>query len=156
MKKTISLVKIQSVILSLVLYAAIALTMTACGELDNNSSANASPVTSSEGSKEDVKIIGEGKTSFVLKVTDLDGKSTDFTVKTDKKTVGDALLELNLIEGENAQYGLYIKSVNGIRADYEKDGTYWAFYIDGAYASSGVDTTDIEEGKTYELKVTKG
>ena len=35
------------------------------------------------------------------------------------------------------------------------DQTYWAFYVDGEYAMSGVDTTIIEEGKAYAFKVEK-
>lgn len=45
--------------------------------------------------------------------------------------------------------------VNGIIADYDVDKTYWAFYINGEYAMSGVDTTKIEEGAAYSLKVEK-
>ena len=64
-------------------------------------------------------------------VVDADGNETNFVVSTDKETVGDALLELNLIEGEEGDYGLYVKTVNGITADYDTDGTYWAFYVNG-------------------------
>jgi len=35
------------------------------------------------------------------------------------------------------------------------DQTYWAFYINGEYASTGVDSTNIEEGSTYTFKVEK-
>lgn len=36
--------------------------------------------------------------------------------------------------------------------DYDADGAYWAFYINGEYASTGVDSTNIEAGATYTLK----
>lgn len=78
-----------------------------------------------------------------------------FTIKTDKDTVGAALLEHGLISGENGQFGMYIKSVNGIVADFDVDKSYWAFYIDGEYAMSGVDTTTITEGARYQLAYTK-
>ena len=78
-----------------------------------------------------------------------------FTIKTDKDTVGAALLEHGLISGENEQFGMYIKSVNGIVADFDVDKSYWAFYIDGEYAMSGVDTTTITEGAKYQLAYTK-
>ena len=35
----------------------------------------------------------------------------------------------------------------------DKDGKYWAFYVNGEYASAGVDATDITEGATYAFKV---
>ncbi len=65
------------------------------------------------------------------------------------------MLELNLIAGDDSEYGLYVKTVNGITADYDVDQTYWAFYIDGEYAMTGVDTTDITPGVAYSFKVEK-
>jgi len=97
---------------------------------------------------------GEGKTAFYFNVTDLEGKVTKFLIKTDKTVVGDALLELKLITGENGAYGLYVKSVNGITADYDKDKAYWAFYIGDQYASTGVDATKITENATYGFVMT--
>ena len=35
---------------------------------------------------------------------------------------------------------------------YDKDGKYWAFYENGAYASAGVDSTNITEGAVYAFK----
>jgi len=99
--------------------------------------------------------MGEGQTVFDFVVVDKEGKETAFEIHTDKTIVGDALQELGLIDGEESTYGLFIKSVNGIVADYDVDKTYWAFYINGEYAMSGVDTTEIEEGAAYSLKVEK-
>ncbi len=79
-------------------------------------------------------ILGEGSVKFTFIVVDADGNETNFVVNTDKETVGDALLEQNLIEGEEGDYGLYVKTVNGITADYDTDQTYWAFYVNGEYA----------------------
>ncbi|MBQ2119193.1 MAG: DUF4430 domain-containing protein, partial [Clostridia bacterium] len=53
-------------------------------------------------------------------------------------------------------YGLYVKKVNGITADYDTDKAYWAFYLNGEYASTGVDSTDIDENVKYSLVYTKG
>ncbi|MBO5789865.1 MAG: DUF4430 domain-containing protein, partial [Clostridia bacterium] len=74
---------------------------------------------------------------------------------TDKDTVGSALLEHGLIAGEEGQFGLYVKVVNGMTADYDVDRSDWAFYIDGEYAMTGVDSTEITEGVTYQLAYTK-
>lgn len=92
---------------------------------------------------------------FAFTVVDKDGNETAFEVSTDKETVGEALLDAKLIEGEESEYGLYVKVVNGITADYNVDQTYWAFYVNGEYATAGVDTTAIEEGVTYTFKVEK-
>ncbi len=47
------------------------------------------------------------------------------------------------------------ETVNGITADYDKDGVYWAFYVNDEYAQSGVDSTTITEGAAYAFKVEK-
>ena len=69
--------------------------------------------------------------------------------------MGAALQKLNIISGEDSQYGLYIKEVTGITADYDKDGTYWAFYVDGQYALTGADLTDVKAGAVYTFAVEK-
>ena len=100
------------------------------------------------------KEFGEGEKVLTVEVT-AEEKTVVFTVKTDESTVGAALLANDLIAGEQGDYGLYIKSVNGIIADYSVDQSYWAFYIGDDYASTGVDSTDITEGTVYKLVYTK-
>lgn len=104
----------------------------------------------------DVTVLGEGVTVFAFTVKDLEGNTTDFEIHTDKTVVGEALEELSLLSGEEGPYGLYVKEVNGITADYETDGSYWAFYINGEYALTGVDVTDIAEGDSYMMCQEKG
>lgn len=134
-----------SFILCIVLITAMALTTIGC-----NDGKNYDTVTVSDGA-----VLGEGAVEFPLEIVDGEGISINVTVKTDKTTVGEALLDVKLIAGDVEQYGLYIKCVNGIVADYDADGTYWAFYVDGEYAMSGVDTTDVVEGAKYSLKIEK-
>ncbi len=138
--------KLTSLLLCMMLIVAMALTAGCSGKKND-----ASP----ERQLFDGGVMGEGQTTFDFVVVDKEGKETAFEIHTDKTIVGDALQELGLIDGEESTYGLFIKSVNGIVADYDVDQTYWAFYINGEYAMSGVDTTEIEEGKTYSLKVEK-
>ena len=97
---------------------------------------------------------GKGEKTLSVEVKAED-KSVLFTIHTDKKTVGEALLEHKLIDGDEGPYGLYVKVVNGITADFDEDQTYWAFYIDGDLAMTGVDMTDIDESATYRLERTK-
>lgn len=103
----------------------------------------------------DATEVGEGETQFTFEVVDGEGNATYFLVNTDKTTVGEALVELELIAGDESDYGLYVKTVNGITADYDVDQTYWAFYVDGEYAMTGVDSTDVVAGSTYSFKVEK-
>ncbi len=148
--KMTSFGKKLSFIVCIVLIAAMALVTTGCNDNKNDIEEISSVIATSLS--ED-NVIGKGETSFNLTVTDADGNETEFTVNTDKKTVGDALIELDFISGDEGQYGLYVKTVNGITVDYDKDGKYWAFYVDGEYAMAGVDTTEIDENVTYAFKV---
>ena len=104
----------------------------------------------------DGQTIGEGSVTFAAQIESLDGTKISFTVKTDKTIVGEALQELGVLKGEEGPYGLYIKAVNGKTLDYDKDGAYWAFYVDGAYAVTGVDETTIVETSVYLLRAEKG
>ena len=98
--------------------------------------------------------LGTGKTAVEVEVKAED-KSVTFTLHTDKTTLGDALMEQHLIAGEQSEYGLYVKVVNGITADYDKDGHYWALSKGGEALMTGVDTTEIKDGEHYELVYAK-
>ena len=143
MKKNLQ--KCTALLLALVL----ALSLTACAPVAPEKD-DTSLVPVADGA-----VVGEGGKTFQMEVTDADGKVVKFTVKSDADTVGAALLALGIIAGDDSQYGLYVKSVNGIAADYDKDQTWWGFYIDGVSASAGVDSTDIVNGSTYGFKVEK-
>lgn len=146
--------KMRTTFLCMMLMVTMALCMAGCSS--NNSNGDVAEVenTNSVGESK-VTVLGEGATVFAFAVVDKDGTESVFEIHTDKEIVGEALLELELIAGEMGSYGLYVKSVNGITADYDTDGTYWAFYVNGEYASSGVDTTAIKEGESYMFKVEK-
>ena len=150
--------KLTSFILCMVLIVAMALGTTGCnGSTGKDTSSSVgtevNQQTDSNASEAGATVLGTGSTEFSLAVVDQEGSETQFEIHTDKKTVGEALLELGLIAGEESEYGLYVKTVNGITVDYDKDGAYWAFYINGEYASSGVDSTEITEGESYSFKV---
>ena len=143
--------KLTSFILCMVLIVAMALGTTGC---NGSTGKDTSSGVGTEGDTQaDVSVLGTGSTEFSLTVVEQEGSETQFEIHTDKETVGEALLELGLIDGEESGYGLYVKTVNGITVDYDKDGAYWAFYINGEYASSGVDSTKITEGESYSFKV---
>lgn len=56
---------------------------------------------------------------------------------------------------DGAEIGEGSKNVNGMTADCDKDGVYWAFYIDGEYAMTGVDATNITDGAQYAFRMEK-
>ena len=100
--------------------------------------------------------LGKGEKTVTVEVEAEENKVT-FTIKTDAETLGDALLENKLVEGDSSEYGLFITSVNGIKADFTADGSYWAFYIGDEYATTGVDGEKLDGTKdtVYRLVYTK-
>ena len=100
------------------------------------------------------KTFGEGKNTFDFQVV-IGEHNVTFTINTDKTIVGQALIDNNLIAGDQGDFGLYVKTVNGILADYDIDASYWGFYKDGEIMMTGVDMTDIEQGAHYEMVYTK-
>ncbi len=143
--------KSLSYLFCIVLIAAMALCTIGCNAKNQTSQPQSLGAIKGD-SQEDATVLGEGDTSFTFTVIGTDGNEVAFLINTDKETVGEALLELELIDGENGDYGLYVKTVNGITLDFDKDGKYWAFYANGEYAMSGVDTTEIKDGATYSFK----
>lgn len=154
--------KMRNSVMRMTLIMALSLALVACGKKAEAPAETTTVETEVADVAEDTSAgitddaaTEEGTLSFTLEVVDGDGNTTNFTINTTKATVGEALLDEGLIEGEESEYGLYVKTVNGVTADYDVDQTYWAFYIDGEYASTGVDQTDVVDGSTYSFKVEK-
>lgn len=99
--------------------------------------------------KEDTTF-GDGEKTVYVKFR-LGEKSIQFTLNTDKDTLGEALIENDIIKGEKGPYGMYVKEANGITADYNQTKSYWSFYKDSEYLTTGVDETEISDEEHYEI-----
>ena len=130
---------------ALALVLALMLSLAACGAKAEGLWANATYTEDTE--------LGEGATTITVEVTAED-KTVTFTIHTDGTTLRQALEENGLIAGDESDYGLYVKTVDGMTADYDADGLYWAFYKSGEYLMTGVDTTETADGEQYELVCT--
>ena len=98
--------------------------------------------------------LGEGAKTIYVEVV-AGEESVTFTIHTDKENLADAMLEHGLVEGENSTYGLYIKKVNGITADYNIDASYWSLTVGGEYSMDGASFTTLTDGAHYEFTYTK-
>ncbi|MBQ6892717.1 MAG: DUF4430 domain-containing protein [Clostridia bacterium] len=126
MKKQNLFVRISLVLVLLLLVAAV---MIGCGE-----------------TKENVQC------TFTFTATFLDGSTKTEEITTYEATVGDALLELGIVEGEEGDFGLTVYKVYGEEHDFTKDSSYWAIYVDGEYAMSGIDSIRCTDVKEVELR----
>ena len=86
----------------------------------------------------------------------VDGQDTvTKSITTDAAYLREALEEEKLIAGEESQYGLFVKTVNGVTVDESKQ-QWWCFTKGGADLFTGVDTTPIADGDTYEITLKTG
>lgn len=133
--------KVLSLILALMI-AASALILVSCSEKKQDPSSDPS--------------VAENKYTITFVMVDDKGESHNYTISTGSDNLREALEGENLISGSETGYGLMVDTVCGIRADYSKDGAYWALYIGENYAMTGVDDTKLTDGGVYKFVYTKG
>lgn len=100
-----------------------------------------------------------GAKSVTVAVVDDQGTKTEYSCKTDAEYLLDVMKELEAdgltFGGEDSSYGLMIDTVNGLKADYEADGAYWYFYVNGEACMNGVSTEPVHDGDAFEIVYTK-
>ena len=88
-----------------------------------------------------------------LTITVTVGNVTEtLAVATTEQTLGAALLKEGLISGSDSEYGLFVDTVNGHFADSAKN-EYWVFTKGGEWVTTGVDSTPIADGESYEWSI---
>ena len=137
--------KLLKALLLLLLAVILVCTLTACADIDRTGDWETATYDRDT-------TLGKGEKTITVKVV-ADGQTLTFTVKTDKENLEDALVEVELIDGDVDAFGMYIKKVNGIVADYDADKHYWAITKDGESTLSAKSTV-IADGDTYELTKT--
>ena len=96
-----------------------------------------------------------GGKSFTVMVTHGDNSEKVFQYTTQAEKLGSYLETQGLIESEGADDGMF-HTVDGEKADWNENQSYWAFYIDGEYAMTGIYDTVIADGCAYKLVYTIG
>ena len=99
----------------------------------------------------------EGSKTIEISITHKDGAEKKFTLHTDAQYLLDAIKEYDedLLQGEQAQYGLYIKTIDGYTCN-ETAQEWWGYTKAGAYVETGVELTPIYDGDSYEFKLNVG
>lgn len=152
--------KISTKLLAVLMCVAFLLSLCACGSdnetVDSTQAVKtevADPLWENAVYTEDVTL-GEGETTIDV-VVEAGEKSIVVTINTDAKNLEDAITGVDLVQGDQSEYGLFIKVVNGITADYDVDQSYWSINKNGEYMMSGAKDTEIANGDKYELVYTK-
>lgn len=109
----------------------------ACGKADTNSDANSGSVETKTISIT-VTVIAKDKTEKV------------FNIETDKKTLGDALFQEGIVTEDEHKSGYY-SYIDGVRADYAKDSSWWCFTKGGETVMVGANDLKIADGDKFEI-----
>ena len=136
--------KILSVVSLFALLAVTALFVISCGQ-NNQTPTDTQAVSDAQNTT----------VTITVQVTDNEGKTADYKITTAETTLRGALEQEKLVEGEESEYGLYIKTVAGVTADYDTDGSYWALYQRDEYLMTSADTTPIADGDLFRIVYTK-
>lgn len=99
----------------------------------------------------------EGAKTLTIEVVNDKAETTSYEVHTDAEYLRQAMEETEglTFEGTESSYGLMVETVNGLTADYNTDGAYWAFYVNGEYCNYGIDSQPVADGEAYSIVYTK-
>lgn len=95
------------------------------------------------------------KVHFTFVVTHDDGTEKTFELETEKKTLGEALLENDLVVEAAGSSGLY-DTVDGETAYWDDGEAWWCFSCNGESLMVGIDDTELTDGASYEAVFTRG
>lgn len=96
----------------------------------------------------------EGEKHITLTVTYEDETSQEYAIDTTAQYLKEAIEGEVELGGSDSEYGFYLESVNGVTADYDADGAYWAIYVNDEYGMYGLDTQPVTDGDHYALVYT--
>ncbi len=93
----------------------------------------------------------EGSKAITIEVV---GKEKDATyeLKTDAKYLVEAMDEAKGLTYEMAD-GM-INTINGETADYSKNSSYWAIYVNDEYGMYGANEQPVEDGDVFKFEYT--
>ena len=101
-------------------------------------------------------IPAEGSKSITIEVVGKDGRSEEYTLRTDAEYLRQAMEDADglTFSGTESEYGMMVETVNGTTADYNVDKSYWSFYVNGEYCNYGIDTQPVMDGDQFSIVYT--
>lgn len=98
----------------------------------------------------------EGSKEITIEVINSAGESTMYELKTDAEYLEQAMEEAEGLdfEYEDGPYGATVHTVNGEKADYNTDGAYWGFNVNGDYCNYGISEQPVEDGDAFQIVYT--
>lgn len=97
----------------------------------------------------------EGGKNIKVEIITVEAADKTVEIKTDAEFLRQALEQENLIQGDESEFGLFVKTVDGVTADDSKQ-EWWCITKNGEQLMTGVDFTPIADGEHYEITLTAG
>ena len=95
-----------------------------------------------------------GAKAITIEVINSADESTMYELNTDAEYLRQAMDEAEGLtyDGTESEYGIMISTINGEVADYNVDGAYWSFYVNGDYCNAGIDTQPVADGDAFVIE----
>ncbi len=99
----------------------------------------------------------QGAKAITIEVVDNNEASTVYDVHTDAEYLHQAMEDAEglTFSGNEGEYGLMVDTVNGVKADWNVDQSYWGFYVNGEYCNYGIDTQPVADGDAFRIVYSK-
>lgn len=98
----------------------------------------------------------QGSKTITITVVHGDESTKKITCTTTEEYLAPVLLAEGLVEGDQTEYGLTIHTVDGEKADWSVNQSYWALFIGEEYANTGASETPVNDGDSFKLVYTIG
>ena len=100
----------------------------------------------------------QGSKSVVLTVVSSDESKKEYKTNSDVEFLQQLMDELETegftYAGNESSFGLMVDTVNGVTASFDEDGSYWAFFLNGEYATLGIAEQPVTDGDHFEIVYT--
>ncbi|MBR6514740.1 MAG: DUF4430 domain-containing protein [Clostridia bacterium] len=93
----------------------------------------------------------EGSKSVTVIFTDNSGVPDTYVIDTDALYLAGAMTQAGL---KYETKDTYVTAINGITADYDKDKSYWAFYVNDEYCNYGIFEQPVKDGDIFRIEYT--
>lgn len=99
--------------------------------------------------------VSKGDKHIVVEVVNAEGTSKEYEYDTDEEYLRGVLEPAGLIAGDESEYGLFVKTVDGYTVN-DANQEWWCFTQGGETLNTGVDTTPVADGDHFEITLTVG
>lgn len=153
--------KFTKKVLALLLAVMMLMSLAACGGKAEKTPAEEAPVEETPAAEAESSVSKEAPSQeeaikkLTITVVHGDGSSKELEVSTEAENLREALEPEGIIAGDESEFGLFIKTVDGETADDSKQ-QWWAVTKGGEMAETGVDSIIIADGESYEFTLITG